>query len=843
MADSGDLISTAEAGLTAEQPTEQPTDGKKPPGTKRRAQTACVTCRARKVRCDVVEKRPNPCSNCQYDSVQCQVQESRRRKKKLAVRAVDGSQPGGIGGHLSQTPTPIATNMMGMPQLASAQYQTHPAYRVQTQNLQSSGVMAGQLPLPEFQPNMPAPNLANLGSLFQQNNPLALAAWQGNETAAMKIAGQNPSQYLAKPLPIFIRDLNSRVDGIDVVYIQARGGFNIPEGKFRTALLTAFVDYVHPTMPVVDLQPILNAIDSQPPSKEKVSLLLFQSMMYAACAFVEEKALGEAGFPDRHTARQVLYNRCKVLVGMDYEWCRMSMIQSLLLMSTWYEGPQGSLKDTWAHMQFGSSIAESIGLNLDPGDTLSPHNRSIWRRVYWCMYVRDRILAVGMRRHPRTHVTSNHTMLEESDFLGWTLPEGSQTVAPDCVSARMEVQKMQYLMFIKQCELAVKIDRILKVQYSTLSVHTTPPSDFHGESTPKLNTLVHEASRSNQAAVDELYKDMTEWHDALPESCAHQQLDVKDPERAVLGLQRHCLQLAYLTALSALMRPQAFHSKPNDVRVDAHKKLRDAANCSMQLFRELDKCQLLRCLSTTSVTFLMPPLVTNLAEIRALSIKGVQEAILEDFVDGCEFMRKIGHMYQAANNALAFVLSGLSSATTKTLEDVKAELEARPSKELGAMPAGSSRPGEETPPPEGAGSQYFVATDQLRLATIPQTFAYRPLASFRDSPPISPHHDSPHHDSPHHGLPNPAMYTSPMIAHNSLQHSLPQSPLHGSPLYAPATGLPMSYTTHADETPGEQMEAAGSLDSADGALDEFLNYPDGDASMFGSDGSSGPWSA
>lgn len=84
-----------------------PNDGAEQPHkvTKRRAARACVSCRARKVRCDVVEGAP--CGNCRWDNVevraarfaslsrpfhrelsvtdhicflQCIVQESRRRK-------------------------------------------------------------------------------------------------------------------------------------------------------------------------------------------------------------------------------------------------------------------------------------------------------------------------------------------------------------------------------------------------------------------------------------------------------------------------------------------------------------------------------------------------------------------------------------------------------------------------------------------------------------------------------------------------------------------------------------------------------------------------------------------
>lgn len=46
---------------------------------KRRASKACQCCRARKVRCNVVEHGP-PCTNCRLDEVECVVSESKRKK-------------------------------------------------------------------------------------------------------------------------------------------------------------------------------------------------------------------------------------------------------------------------------------------------------------------------------------------------------------------------------------------------------------------------------------------------------------------------------------------------------------------------------------------------------------------------------------------------------------------------------------------------------------------------------------------------------------------------------------------------------------------------------------------
>ncbi|WKT50896.1 Zn(2)-C6 fungal-type DNA-binding domain [Fusarium oxysporum f. sp. vasinfectum] len=55
---------------------------------KRRARRACLTCRSRKVRCDVMQK--SPCSNCQWSSCECVVigpRRSPRKKNKLDNKA------------------------------------------------------------------------------------------------------------------------------------------------------------------------------------------------------------------------------------------------------------------------------------------------------------------------------------------------------------------------------------------------------------------------------------------------------------------------------------------------------------------------------------------------------------------------------------------------------------------------------------------------------------------------------------------------------------------------------------------------------------------------------------
>jgi len=84
--------------------------------TKRRAARACVSCRARKVRCDVVEGAP--CGNCRWDNVECIVQESRRRKKNLVTPITGGPGSGSAEAQLRAKATSSSSLPTTIPDVA-----------------------------------------------------------------------------------------------------------------------------------------------------------------------------------------------------------------------------------------------------------------------------------------------------------------------------------------------------------------------------------------------------------------------------------------------------------------------------------------------------------------------------------------------------------------------------------------------------------------------------------------------------------------------------------------------------------------------------------------------------
>ena len=90
-----------------------------------------------------------------------------------------------------------------------------------------------------------------------------------------------------------------------------------------------------------------------------------------------------------------------MLYDFDYESDRVSLVQALLLLTYYYETPDDQ-KDTWHWMGVATSVAHTIGLHRNPENTnLDPKRAKLWKRIWWSTYMRDRLIALGMRRPTR----------------------------------------------------------------------------------------------------------------------------------------------------------------------------------------------------------------------------------------------------------------------------------------------------------------------------------------------------------------------------------------------------------------------------------------------------------
>lgn len=173
-------------------------------------------------------------------------------------------------------------------------------------------------------------------------------------------------------------------------------------------MLKHFFDYVHPHVPFLDEQEFWETyLDGDSPSQHfhhadgyHISLLLFQSILFAATACAPLSLLRKAGYTSRKVARRAAFHRVHALYSLDVERDKMVLLQVLLLMSFWRGGPDEE-KDGWHWSGLAFSVASDLCLHRQPDTHLTARQRTLHKRCWWSCVLRDRLLALSEQRAPR----------------------------------------------------------------------------------------------------------------------------------------------------------------------------------------------------------------------------------------------------------------------------------------------------------------------------------------------------------------------------------------------------------------------------------------------------------
>lgn len=124
-----------------------------------------------------------------------------------------------------------------------------------------------------------------------------------------------PSYTMSSPptgyLPDYIRGLPPRLQPEDIDYLGAKGALTIPEFELRNELLRCYIQYVHTYMPLLELEEFLQII-ARNDGVNRLSLLLFQAVMFTGTAFIDMKYLHAAGYSTRKVARRAFFQRARV---------------------------------------------------------------------------------------------------------------------------------------------------------------------------------------------------------------------------------------------------------------------------------------------------------------------------------------------------------------------------------------------------------------------------------------------------------------------------------------------------------------------------------------------------
>ncbi|KDN65070.1 putative fungal specific transcription factor domain-containing protein [Colletotrichum sublineola] len=557
------------------------------------------------------------------------------------------------------------------------------------------------------------------------------------------------SQFLASleepdlhaQLPAFVKPLPAKIAQEDVTYLHAKGALTLPALPLQNALLQAYIEYVHPYMPLLELYDFLAVINAQDGLYGQISLFLYQAVMFAATAFVDMKVLREAGYPTRKAARKAFFQKTRLLYDFDYESDRLVLVQALLLMTYWYETPDDQ-KDTWHWMGVAISLAHTIGLHRDPAATSMPvQKQKLWKRIWWSCFMRDRLIALGMRRPTRIKDEDfDVPMLQESDFELEVLPEENKIVPAECMLLRdVSMQRELAALCISKARLCICISHMLKAQYSVLIRDKMRP-----ENTVNSTMMLFPNKKlDNVESVTSVDLELMAWADTLPAICQYRPLtplDVKNG-RSTVAVQRTLLHMVYYTTISALHRPQFLPSSPihapttsRQVQEMSRLRVRDAAMHVTRMAAELHQLRLERYLPTTGVTVILPAMIIHLLEMKN-PVSQSRDRATRGFRQCMRVMEKLREIYAAADYATGF----LDAALRKAAIDINLQQTTAPMTQQNLKLAEPTF-GAQTPPPDNlphvtTGETLFATKPNPQRDFLPQTINAAALDLSATSPP------------------------------------------------------------------------------------------------------------
>ncbi|CAH0015638.1 unnamed protein product [Clonostachys rhizophaga] len=252
-----------------------------------------------------------------------------------------------------------------------------------------------------------------------------------------------------KDIPCYVKPLPPNLGPVELAYLKERGGFSIPEDSFRDGLIQVYIEYVYPHLPCLDLNALVTGIDNTTGS---ISLIVLHAVMFAGLAFVGMCHISSAGFSTRKATQTRFFEKVRLLYEFDCEPDRVALVQALLLM-TLHSHPLHEQKDMWYWTGRAISEAYSCGLHraANPSD-MTAQEAALRKKLWWCVFVRDRLVALGMRRGMQVTVAYDAPMLTRDDFDSFLLSLG---LADGSFARDMEKQRRLSTIFIATAKLCI----------------------------------------------------------------------------------------------------------------------------------------------------------------------------------------------------------------------------------------------------------------------------------------------------------------------------------------------------------------------------------------------------
>ncbi|KIM93818.1 hypothetical protein OIDMADRAFT_63932, partial [Oidiodendron maius Zn] len=330
-----------------------------------------------------------------------------------------------------------------------------------------------------------------------------------------------------------VKELAKLVPG-DVRYLESKGCLHVPSRPHLDQFIRHYFLYVHPCTPILDeghFWDIYLSLRGNKNETETISLLLFQAMLFAATSFVPLDVIRACGFRNYYMAREVFHERARLLYNFRTETDSATIAQASLLLS--FQSTPHEQQDNTSWLSTAIQYARADGAHLYyclPGQTSRQTREK--KRLWWCCVLRDRVIALGVRRPVQItpdHFDFSQTGVTELDFAGEV--ERSQVYDTDTKSFLARI-------FIVQCQFAVAVTSMIMVIYP-----------LNGVVIPDLSTRTPPSKLHN--CIEESQKELGKWMEMARAQLVLGPDDTATPHKSVT-LYTNLTYIYYFVAYTAL---------------------------------------------------------------------------------------------------------------------------------------------------------------------------------------------------------------------------------------------------------------------------------------------------
>ncbi|OCK76628.1 hypothetical protein K432DRAFT_462756 [Lepidopterella palustris CBS 459.81] len=406
------------------------------------------------VRCDAASLGV-PCTNCTAFSIECRIPTPKRKKTHSKTKDADSDRgdsqneversPATVDGQPGEILAPrdkttVYNSPDGTPSTSvSNAYAAHQATHNGTY-IQFMKPKFARAPIKE------AGRVAYLG----ESSNLSLLVHDRYGT----------TDVVHYPLPENVRGAKARVnelDNMEIEILHQRGAFLLPPRALCDELVEAFFKWVAPVVPVINRSRFMRQYRDP---KNPPSLLLLQAILLAGSRVCTNLQLMDSS-GSTTPAAMTFYKRAKALYDANYEDDRVTIVQSVILMGWYWEGPEDVTKNVFYWSRVGIVVAQGSGMHRSvEGSQLSRSDKRLWKRIWWTLFSRDRSVAVALGRPVAINPEdSDVEMISEDDFIE-DEPDRPAEYPPDPVHVHF------FINYVKLCEI---MGLVLSQQYSVAS--------------------------------------------------------------------------------------------------------------------------------------------------------------------------------------------------------------------------------------------------------------------------------------------------------------------------------------------------------------------------------------